>query len=282
VQKQRARLAIFLTAPALICILLLVLYPLGYAILNSFKISDGSFGMESYLDILNDALFWEVFWNTVKFTIIIVGSEVILGLIVALSLQKMNRVIRNTLRAFFMIPLLVAPVVASYEWMWLFNDQYGLINFLLKAVGLNPPLWLAEPNWAFFSIVIVDMWIATPFVILILQSALSSLPAEPYESAKVEGASGFQLFIHLTLPYLKPALLVILIIRTMDVFRLYDAVAVLTNGGPGLATTTLSMLIFRTGMSYGELGKASAMSIVTIVPILLVSLFYIRLLWSKR
>jgi ABC-type sugar transport system permease subunit len=279
---KRERLAFLLTLPALLAIFLLVLYPLGYSFYRSFQGMDASFSVEHYATILADKTFWKVAWNTVKFTVVMVAIEVVLGLSVALCLQRVNSWLRNVLRAFFMIPLLIAPVVASYEWMWLFNDQYGLVTTAIKALGMESPLWLADPKWAFVSVVIVDLWIATPFVILVFQSALSSLPADPYEAAKVEGANQFQTFFYLTLPFLRPVFLIVLIIRTMDAFRLYDSIAVLTSGGPGLATTTLSVLIFKTGINFGQIEEASAMSILTVIPILIITLIYIRLLRLNR
>jgi multiple sugar transport system permease protein len=281
-RNKQERLAFLLTFPALLFILALVVYPLCFAISQSFQLSDGSIGIDHYRSILKDSTFWSVLWNTVKFTFIIVSLEVIVGLIVAIFLQQLNSKLKSFLRAVFMIPLLMSPVVASYEWMWLLNDQYGLVPHLFKWLGLESPLWLADPKWAFFSIVIVDMWIATPFVILIFSSALASLPKDPYESAEIDGATKLQQFYYLTLPLLKPAFLIVLIIRTMDVFRLYDAVAILTNGGPGLSTTTLSILAFKTGITFGQLEVASAIAILTIIPIFIITLIYLRVIRLNR
>lgn len=280
--NREGRLAFLLTFPALIIILSLIAYPLGYSLVSSFYPQSGNFGIGNYASILKDKFFWVVFINTLKFTVVIVSIEVLTGLLVAICLEKLNTHFKNFFRAIFILPLLMSPVVASYEWMWLFNDQYGLVPHMIKLLGIKPPLFLVEPIWAFFSIVIVDMWIATPFVILVFQSSLASLPRDPYECADIEGATRLQQFWYITLPLLKPAFLIILIIRTMDVFRIYDAVVVLTGGGPGLFTTSMSLLAFRTGINFGQLGKASAMSILITIPILIVTVIYLKVFVLKK
>lgn len=279
--RNKTRRALLLVMPAFLMILALVLYPLGFALYKGLHAS-GTFSFENYRHVLIDSTFWRVALVTTEFTVIMIGGELLLGMAVAMGLQRLRSQLRNLLRSIIVLPLLVAPIVASYEWMWLLNDQYGLLNYLLKLAGAHPPLWLSNPSWAFVSVVIVDMWIATPFVILMVQTALSTLPNEPFEAARIDGASAIQIFLHLTLPFLRSVILVILIIRTMDVFRLYDIVAIVTSGGPGLKTTTLSLFAFQVAMNYADLPRASAMAVLTVIPILAISFFYIRLLWSRR
>lgn len=277
--RKNARLAFLLALPAIILIALVVAYPIGFSVVKSFTTREG-YSLKNYKSILSDNSFSFTLLNTIKFTLIIVIIELVIGLIVALCLQNIK--IRNSFRALFTIPLLVSPVVSSYAWMWLLNDQYGLISHILKFMKITPPLWLANPNWAFISIVIVDMWIATPFVIIVFQSALASLPKSPYESAEIDGASSIQKFRYLTLPFLKPAFLVILTIRTMDVFRIYDSIVVLTGGGPGNATMSLSLLAFRTGITFGNLKGGSAMSLLMTIPLFIATIICIRAIFKDE
>ncbi len=274
----RRRTAFLLTLPSLLAIGLLVLYPLGYSINESFRNRDGAPSIDNYSIALANPAFLESMANTVEFTVLMVAIEMLLGLLVALSLQEVGSRARSLLRALFMVPLLVAPVVAAYQWSWMLNGQYGPVGALLQGVGVTPPLWLSDPGWAFFTVVLVDVWIATPFAVLIFQSALSSLPEEIYEAARLDGVSRWQSFWHITRPLLKPAFLIVLVIRTMDAFRTYDIVAVLTGGGPGLATSTLSVIAVQTGIDIGQLGVAAAMSILTLLPILVVTLVYLRVI----
>ncbi|MDL2253217.1 sugar ABC transporter permease [Ruminococcaceae bacterium OttesenSCG-928-I18] len=278
--KHTSRVAVLLILPAVVLILLIIAYPLVYSLFSSFQLADGGWGLDHYQTVLGSKEFWSAFKNTLLFTAGIVSAEIVLGFIVALGLQKLPTHVRNVCRGLMIIPLLISPVIASYEWMWMLNDQYGLVNQILGAIGITPPLWLVKPGWAFFSISLVDIWVSTPFVILVFQSALASLPKEPYEQAELDGASALKKFLYLTLPYLRGPLIVVLIIRTMDVFRIYDAIAVLTGGGPGTATTSLSLLAFRTGIDFGRMQQSSAMSLLMMIPILIVTAFYIRMIFS--
>ena len=276
------RTAFWLTVPAIILIIIIIGYPLFYSVLSSFQESNGAFSLANYQTTLTDNYFWKAIGNTALFTLIIVSAEIIIGFAVALCLQQFKTNFRDIFRAIFTFPLLMSSVIAAYEWMWLFNDQYGLINQILLLIGVKPPLWLINPGWSFFSICIVDIWVATPFVILVFQSSLASLPVEPYEQASLEGANSLQKFLYLTLPYMKNPILVVLIIRTMDVFRIYDAIAVLTGGGPGVSTISISLFAFKTGISFGKLHQSSAISLLMILPILLVTAFYIKFMFKNQ
>lgn len=280
--RSRERSALLLTIPAIAAICLLVLYPLGYSINQSFRSVDGLLTTQNYDGALHDPAFRAAVWNTVRFTVIMVTVETLLGLAVALALQEIGRRARSFFRAAFMIPLLVAPVVGAYQWMWLLNDQYGAINALLGHFHVQPPLWLSSPHWAFFAVILVDVWIATPFAVLVFQSALSSLPSDVYEAARLDGASRLQSFWFITRPLLKPAFLIIVVIRTMDAFRIYDVIAVLTGGGPGNATGSLSLVAVKTGIGIGNLNIAAAMSILTLLPILVATLVFLRLIRFDR
>ena len=272
-------IAFWLTFPAIFLIIIIIGYPLLFSISSSLKNTTGNISWINYQAVLADKYFWLSLKNTALFTIIIVSLEIVIGFSIALCLQQLKFKLRDFFRALFIFPLLMSSVIAAYEWMWLFNDQYGLINQVLLRLSIKPPLWLVNSSWAFFSICVVDIWVATPFVILVFQSALASLPKETYEQASLEGANAIQKFLYLTLPYMKNPIFVVLIIRTMDVFRIYDSIAVLTGGGPGVSTTSLSLFAFRTGISFGKLNQSAAISLLMIFPMLLITAIYIRFMF---
>jgi len=263
--------------PALVLLGLLVVYPLCYSVWISLKSRAGNLTVANYLSLLADPVFYTALRNTTVFTAVAVGLEFLVGLSLALALQSVRVRRRNLVRSVLLLPLMVAPVVAALEWRWLFNDQYGLIGYLASLIKLRAPLWLADPKVAMWSVVAVDVWIATPFVMLVFNAALHSLPQEPYEAATLDGASNWQLFRYLTLPLLRPAILVILLIRAIDALRVFDIIFVLTKGGPGYSTETLTMYAYRLSFSFQEFGKGAALSFLLLIFIGFVSAALIRL-----
>jgi multiple sugar transport system permease protein len=251
---------LFMLLPALILLGGLVVYPLCYSVWISLRSYAGDLTLNNYLSLLRDPVFYIALRNTVFFTVVSVALEVLIGLGLALALQTVQPGKRNLIRSILLLPLMVAPAVAALEWRWLFNDQYGLIGYLASCLKVHAPLWLADPKVALWSVVLVDLWIATPFVMLVLNAALHNLPSEPYEAATLDGASNWQLFCFLTVPFLKPAILVIFLIRVIDALRVFDIVFVLTKGGPGYSTETLTMYAYRLSFSFQQFGKGAALS----------------------
>jgi len=207
--------------------------------------------------------------------------ELIIGFAVAIVL---NQVLPGSkvFRVIFTLPLMIAPVVSGLQWRWLFADQYGVINYILSTIGLKGPLWLATPWGAKASILISDVWLATPFVILILLAAMSSLPEEFYEAAQLDGARSDQIFRYITLPLLRPALLLILVIRLSDAFRVFDIVYIITQGGPGGATEVLSTYIYKDTFTNLNFGVGSAASFIVMIIIAIVSYSCVRLLRPRE
>jgi multiple sugar transport system permease protein len=262
--------------PALVLLGLLVVYPLCYSVWISLQSQAGNLTLANYLSLLGDPVFYAALRNTIVFTAVAVGLEFLIGLGLAFALQNVRLQVRTLVRSVLLLPLMIAPVVAALEWRWLFNDQYGLIGYLASLVDLRAPLWLADPKVAMWSVVAVDVWIATPFVMLVSNAALHTLPQEPYEAVTLDGAS-WQLFRYLTLPFLRPAILVILLIRAIDALRVFDIVFVLTKGGPGYSTETLTMYAYRLSFSFQEFGKGAALSFLLLILIGLVGAALIRL-----
>ncbi|MEQ9608468.1 MAG: sugar ABC transporter permease [Kiloniellaceae bacterium] len=262
--------SLLLLAPALALFAVLTLYPLGRGLLLSFFITDYGFegarfvGLENYQVLLGDRFFQRAAWNTVFFTLAATVSEVALGLVLALM------VVRRFPGRWLVIPSLVTPFVLSAMvvtaiWSAWFHYDFGFLNNLLRAVGLSPVEWLSDPDLAMLSLVLVDLWQNAPLTFLILLAGLQSIPPEVYEAARVDGASPRQVLITITLPLLTPHLLLAALLRSVDSFKIFDKVYALTGGGPGQATETLSMYVYRLGFRYFDIGLASATAVVMVV-----------------
>lgn len=277
-----------LALPAVLALGLIVVFPLGYNIVLSFcRISPALgarmtfVGLTNYTGIFADPSFWNALRNTMIITIAAVAFEMVFGLVMALILN-MDLKYGGVIRTLLMAPIMIAPVVVALQWRWMFADQYGVINYFMSILGLSGVRWLAQPGTAFASIVWVDIWQTTPFVMMILLAGLQSLPTEPFEAAYVDGASGFQVFRRLTLPLLKPVVLVTLIIRTTDVFRIFDTVYLLTGGGPGTSTEVLGTFTYRQTFSFLNFGRGSALSIISLLVSGVIGLLYVRMLGGRK
>ena len=187
-------------------------------------------------------------------------------------------------RAILLIPMMLPPVVVGVVWRLMFNPDFGAINGTLKGAGVNTEAltWTASPGLALASVIAVDVWQWTPFMFLILLAGLQAIPQEPYEAAMIDGSNWWQTFRHITLPMLKPAILIALLLRTMDLLRVFDQIFILTEGGPGFATETVSLYIYRTAFRFADFGYAAAMSFVLLALTNIISLVYIRLLQRQE
>ncbi|GGG08578.1 carbohydrate ABC transporter permease [Paenibacillus abyssi] len=286
-KRSRRTAGILLTLPALIVMAATVLYP----ILWSLKISvfeskgmmtSGSFvGLENYINVLQSSQFQSALWNTLGFVSVTIIVELIIGFAVALVL---NRSLPGTkfFRVLFTLPLMIAPVVSGLQWRWLFADQYGVINSVLSMIGIDGPLWMGSVWGARTAVLIANVWLATPFVILILLAAMSSLSEDLYEAARLDGANAVQIFTNITLPLLKPAILMILVVRLSDAFRVFDIVYILTQGGPGGSTEVLSTYIYKSTFTGLNFGQGSAASFLVMIMIMIISFGLFRLLRPKE
>jgi len=179
-----------------------------------------------------------------------------------------------------MLPAVVVGVV----WRLMLNPNFGAVNGTLKSIGLStdPLTWTASPKLAMVSVIMADVWQWTPFMFLILLAGLQAIPQEPYEAALIDGSTAWQTFRHITLPLLKPAILIALLLRTMDLLRVFDQIFILTEGGPGFATETVSLYIYRTAFRFSNFGYAAAMSFVLLLITNVISLAYLRLLQTRE
>jgi multiple sugar transport system permease protein len=258
---------VFLLLPALFLVIGLTVYPLfqvGFLSLFRYDYTAGTkefIGFFNYFEILKNRFFLTSIRNTVVFTITATATEVVGGLLLALLF---NRPFwgRQLVLPFVILPIMLSTMVVSAIWRAWFHYDYGFLNFVLRSVELQGVRWLFDPDLALFSIVLVDFWQWTPLAFLIILAGLQSIPDELHEAARVDGASRCQLFWNVTLPLLRNPLLLAILLRTVDSFKLFDKVYALTGGGPGLATETISMYVYREGFKFFNVGTASAGSVV--------------------
>jgi multiple sugar transport system permease protein len=264
----------------------LSVYPLLYAIKISLQSGSGEasrWTLANFARLATDQFFLAALWHTLVYAAVALTLEFLLGLSLALLLDRPLRG-RGLFRALLLVPMMLPPVVVGVVWRLMLNPNFGAINGTLKAAGANTDAltWTASPTLALASVIAVDVWQWTPFMFLVLLAGLQAIPQEPYEAAMIDGSSAWQTFRHVTLPLLRPAILVALLLRTMDLLRVFDQIFILTEGGPGFATETVSLYIYRTAFRFSDFGYATAMSFGLLLLTNIISLIYIRLLQSQE
>ena len=289
-RQRDALIGLVLVVPSLLIIFGVVLQPILTTLyLSFFKTSLGFwgerdfFGLGNYLSLLTDQLFWSTIGRTLYFTIVSVGLELVLGLAIA-QLIHAHPPGWRFLRTSLIIPWAVPTIVNGTMWRWIYNADYGALNGLLTQLGLIPAYipWLTYPRTAMNLVILADIWHSVPFIALILQAALATLPAELEEAAAVDGAGAWQRFWHIRLPLLRSAILVALVIRTVEAFRVFDIIYVITNGGPAFGTVTISFLTYLETFSFGNVGRGSALSFLISLFTMLMAFAYIRLLYRPE
>ncbi len=282
--ERERRQAYLLVAPAVLVLAGVALYPILAAVwlsLHRFILVFGErrfTGLENYAYLLGDARFWSALGNTAYFTLVAVTVELLLAVPLALLL---NRAFpgRGLLRAAVLVPWAIPTVVSARLWAWMFNPEYGLINRLLPGSDIN---WLGAPGYALHAAILVDVWKTTPFVALLVLAGLQGIPEDLYKAARVDGASAWRAFRSITLPLLKPALLLALLFRSLDAFRVFDAIYVLTEGGPANTTETLSIYAYKTLMRSGDFGYGSTLSVATFLCVVALAAVWLRLLGREE
>jgi multiple sugar transport system permease protein len=271
----RRRLSgMLLTAPAVVALAVTVLFPVLWTVSLSFQHFSlsasgppASFaGVDNYSRVLGSAAFREALFHSLGFVATSLAVELLLGLPIALLLNRESKG-RRRMRLVVALPLMIAPVVASLAWKFLFSNDYGLINRGLDLLGLPTPSWFADEWLSRFTILVTNVWLALPFVVLVLLAGLANIPQDLEEAARTDGASGWRVFFHITLPLLKPALLIILVIRLADAFRVFDSVYVLTGGGPGGATEVMSSYLYRLLFTSTDFAGGAAAAVVFVLVI---------------
>src|SRR4029453_4006066 len=284
--RSDLRLAYLFLAPAVLVLLALTIYPLFYSVTVSLQTesANGSqFSLANFERLIADNFFFSAMAHTFVYAASALICEFLLGLGLALLLNSQIRG-RSLFRATLLVPMMLPAVVVGVVWRLMLNPNFGAINGTLKGFGFSTDnlTWTASPRLALLSVVLVDVWQWTPFVFLVLLAGLQAIPQEPYEAARVDGSSAWQTFRYVTLPLLKPAILIALLLRTMDLLRVFDQIFILTEGGPGFATETISLYIYRTAFRFFDFGYAAAMSFVLLLLTNIVSAGYIRLLQRQE
>ena len=275
------RLAQLMVSPSLLLIAIVAAYPIGYAVwlsLHEYSVRVAGLsrwaGLKNYSTALQDSAFWDAVQNTFVFTGFSVFFETLLGLAMALAMHSAFRG-QGLLRTVVLVPWAILTVVTAITWQTIFEPSLGFVNSLLGAFGLpNDTVWLGEQPQAMMVLIMADVWKTAPFMALLLLAGLQVIPDDIYEAAKVDGATAWQRFTRITLPLLKPALLVALIFRTLDALRIFDLPFVLTKGSNG--TTTLSLISYETFQTNRILGLGSALAVLTFLIVMIVSFVYIR------
>jgi len=289
-KRRDALTGLLLVVPALVIILGITLQPILTTFYLSFfdaslsKIKANIFiGLENYIKLLSDPVFWITIQRTLYFTIVSVGLELLLGLGIAQLIQSKPPGWKF-LRVSLIIPWAVPTIVNGTMWRWIYNADYGAMNALLTQLGLitHYQPWLTKPFVAMNLVILADIWHSMPFIALILQAALATLPPDLDEAAAVDGANAWQRFTKIRLPLLRSAILVALVIRTVEAFRVFDIIYVITAGGPAYGTVTISYLTYLETFSFGHIGRGAALSFLISAFTLAMAIVYIRFLYRPE
>ena len=286
--RERIFAATLLT-PCFLFVVLFAFYPILYSfylslhkiILGLPSLGQPFVGLENYRELLYDRIALHSLANTLVFVLTSTFFEILLGLVIALVINRHFRG-RGIVRAAILIPWAIPTVVSSQMWRFIFNDKYGLLNYLLYGSDtVSYTAWLADPGTAFAAIIIADVWKTSSFAGLLILAGLQIIPDELYEAAKIDGASSWQQFKKITLPLIKPAILIALLFRTMDAFRVFDLVFVMTQGGPADSTNVLQFYGYKKIFAEGMMGYGSTISVLVFLITLVISLFYIKVIGTR-
>ncbi|HEX3349073.1 MAG TPA: sugar ABC transporter permease [Acetobacteraceae bacterium] len=247
-----------------------LIFPLGYAVylsLFNYDLGAGIYqfiGLDNYAALLGESRFWGSLQRTVMIVVSAVTLEFTLGLLVAYGLYRLTFGVR-TLNLLMFMPNVITPVVAALFLRWIFIGRWGLLSGILIGLGIFPPDFLGEPSWARFTVILADAWQFTPFMILVLYAGLNTVDQSQIEAAHVDGAGPWTLLFRIMIPGIRPLILFVLAIRIMDSFRFFDQIYVLTAGGPGSATETITMYTYALAFRLLQIGKASALGVMTLL-----------------
>lgn len=270
--------------PTLLILLAMLAFPTGYVLivsLRDFQLTNPTagnpfVGLENYRALLSDPAFFAALWKSVLFTVASVALTFVLGMAIALLLNRRDLWGTGFTRTVILVPLILTPLVIGATYRFMLERDNGIINEILALAGFERIPFLASSAWAMISVILVDAWQWTPFAVLVLLAGLESLPEEPFEAARMDGASRWGEFWYITLPLLAPVIAVVLLIRTMDAFREFDKIFIMTGGGPGTATQTLPIFLYRAGFQDFNMGFSAATGVIMLIIVTIVSSFYVR------
>jgi multiple sugar transport system permease protein len=275
--------------PTIVVLLALTVYPMLYMVwtsLHSWNLTKPQYGykfvgLANFAKAFSDPRFLGSVVTSIIFVLLAVSLEMVLGLALALLLNR-TRWYVAPMRLVLLLPMMVTPIVVGLVFLMMYNGTHGVFNYFLDVLGFTKQAFLANPRTALLAIVVADAWQWTPFVMLIFMAGLASFSDEVVEAAKTDCVSWFQELWYITLPLLKPVILVALLMRTIDAFRLFDLVYVMTKGGPGTATETLTMYIYVQGFDKFEMGYASALALLMLIVVNIVAQLFIRTIYVEE
>ena len=258
-----------LIAPTALFALAMTVLPLGYSLLTSLQTYPLGrpplfVGLQNYRNLLQDSSFHSSLGITLTFTVAATAMEFVLGLTLAMLLKE-EFPFQGVIRSSLIIPMVIAPVVVGIIWRLLYNADVGLFSYSVQALTGKNISVLSSTSLALPALILVDIWEWTPFMFLILLAGIQSLPLEPFEAARVDGASAWNIFVHLTLPMLRPVIVVAILIRALDAFTVFDQVFVLTQGGPGTATEVATLMIYKAAFRFSQYGYGAAMAVALLI-----------------
>jgi len=286
IDKKKSTLMWFLV-PITVYMVVFFLYPVIYNIfIGFFDLKLGRTpifnGVSNYREMLADTQFLNSLITTLVFVFSAVSVEVIFGMFIAFLLNHENRLM-EIIRTFILIPTVFTPLVAGLVWKSLYHPDLGMITYYLRKFGIDIGRGLiVERSLALGSIVVVDIWEWTPLMVIIILAGLKSLPTEPYEAARIDGAGEIPIFFKITLPLLRPTLLVALLIRSLDALKVFDIIWAITGGGPGTSTTVANLRIYEVGMNQLRIGYAAALSNVLLIIGVIIGIFFIKFIYQKE
>jgi multiple sugar transport system permease protein len=268
-------------APAVVIVGAVIVFPWAFTLwmsLHEWKIGGAySFvGLDNYGRLATDPRFVEAVWHTLVYTVLAVVLPLVLGTLAALVFNQ-RFPLRGLLRGIFVMPMMATPVAIALVWTMMFHPQLGVLNYLLSLVGIPQQAWVFHPATVIPSLVLVETWQWTPLVMLIVLGGLAAIPAEPYESAEIDGANALQKFRYITLPMIAPFLMVAVIIRSIDALKSFDIIYAITQGGPGTASETINIYLYSVAFAYYDVGYGSAIAVVFFVLIVVLSLLLLHL-----
>jgi len=282
IRKRNRQIFLIFLLPGMLVLFLTTIYPMLYAGYLSFRSYDLAklfvprvfVGWANYREILSSSEFPHTLKITFQLMAITLPVQLVLGVGMALLVtQRLPGM--GIARTLLLIPMMISPVIVGLVWLFLYFPELGYLNYFLGFLGIGAIPWITSTNWALWAIAIADIWQWTPFVMMGAAAAITSLSPEPYEAAKIDGNTRWQVFRHVTLPQLRPVLISLMFLRAIDVFKIYDIIFVLTKGGPGDSTEVLSLFIYRQSFTFWRMGVGAAASFVSLVIIVvLIALFF--------
>lgn len=288
IQQRDQRFGFLLTLPGLATLFIIIIFPLVFTIITSFydytllnPNHDDFVGLENYQEVLEEEYIGHSVIITIQFVLATVFIEFIIGFALALALDKVQR-FKSVYYLILLAPLMINPVVVGLVWRMILHTELGIMNYLLKLMSINRVNWLGDSDIAFWTIVFVDIWHQVSFMTILLLAGLAALPPEPYEAARMDGASALRCLIYITLPLMRPVIIVALLLRLIFAVKTFDIIYIMTKGGPGIATDLVSYFIYRSAFFSLDIGRASALSVGLLVIVLLLTFYLYKYMRSPN